>query len=81
MRMLDERANTSISNLTLLLEKPEAIQLIGYLEELVSAEGVLSDHYHLNDADYSKEITLALYTEDKIDNFSDRYKLLITKDE
>jgi len=31
MRILDEKTNKSISNLTVLLEKTEAIQLIGYL--------------------------------------------------
>ena len=81
MRILDEIANKSISNLTLLLEKAEAIQLIGYLEELVSVEGIQSDHYHLNNTDYSNEITIALYDDSNLDNFSDRYKLLITKDE
>jgi len=81
MRIFDEMANKSVSNLTLLLEKAEAIQLIGYLEELVSVEGIQSDHYHLNNADYSKEITIALYENGNLDNFSERYRLLISKDE
>ena len=80
MRMLDEMSNRSISSLTLLLEKAEAIQLIGYLEDLVSVESIKSGHYHLNNDDYSKEITVALYDVSSLENFSDRYKLLITKD-
>ena len=80
MRILDEITNRSISNVTLLLEKVEAIQLIGYLEELVSSE-VQNEHYHLNNADFSKEITLALYNDTNFDCFSERYILLITKDE
>jgi hypothetical protein len=77
--MLDETSNQSIGNLTLLLEKAEAIQLIGYLEDLVSEESP-NEHFHLNDAEYTKEITIALYEDKRLDGFSDRYKLLITED-
>jgi len=79
MRILDELTNKSVNNLTLLLEKSEAIQLIGYLEALVS-EGAQNEHYHLNDAGYSKEITITLYDVSNLGNFSDRYKSLITND-
>jgi hypothetical protein len=80
MRILDVMSNKSIKEVTLLLEKDEAFQLIGYLKALV-LEGAENDHYHLNSSDYSKEITIALYDEADINGFSDRYKLLITKDE
>jgi hypothetical protein len=77
--MLDETSNQSVKNLTLLLEKTEAIQLIGYLEDLVSGESP-NEHFHLNDTSYTKEITLALYEDERLDGFSDRYKLLIAED-
>ena len=80
MRMLDEATNKSISNLTLLLEKEEAVQLLGYLEELLSEEGKHA-HYHLNTVDYSKELTIALYDKGELDSFSDRYQMLIMHDE
>ena len=80
MRILDQNTNKSIKNITVLLEKAEAIQLMGYLEELVVDEKQ-NAHYHLNNADYSKEITIALYDNDNLSNFSDRYKLLIANDE
>lgn len=80
MRILDETTNKSVETLTLLLEKAEAIQLIGYLEQLIDiAPG--THHYHLNNDDYSKEITISLYDNSNLNCFSDRYKLLITKDE
>jgi len=65
---------------TLLLKKGEAIELLGCLEALIS-KGAGDEHHHLNNADYSKEITIALYDDSNLDCFSDRYKLLITKDE
>lgn len=80
MRILDETSNKSVSNLTLLLKKTEAIQLIGYLEALTSKD-VLDEHFHLNNDDYSKEITVALYDDSNLNFFSDRYKLLVEKDE
>ena len=80
MRILDETSGKSINNLVLLFKKTEAIQLIGYLEALVSDE-TNNEHYHLNNDDYSKEITIALYDTNTINNFSDRYKRLIIKDE
>ena len=80
MRILDEMTNKSTNNLTVLLEKNEAIQLIGYLEELVTNDSI-AEHYHLNNADYSKEITIALYDVNRLDGFSERYKTLIIDDE
>ncbi|MDR1135195.1 MAG: hypothetical protein LBL49_03305 [Clostridiales Family XIII bacterium] len=80
MRMLDETTNKSINNLTLLLEKAEALQLIGYLEELVTSE-IQGEHYHMNNTDYSKEITIALFDSRNLDSFSDRYRILIMNDE
>ncbi|MCL2425180.1 MAG: hypothetical protein FWD05_02470 [Oscillospiraceae bacterium] len=79
MKMLDMKTNNSVNDLTLLLKKEEAVQLLGYLEELLSEEGE-GDHHHLNNYDYSKELTIALYDESNADNFSERYKLLISED-
>ena len=79
MRILDEKTNNSISNLTILLEKDEAVQLIGYLEDLI-LEKTPNEHCHLNNADYSKEITIALYEKYNVEGFSDRYKSLIMND-
>ena len=80
MKIFDEKNNKTLKSLTLLLSKSEAIQFIGYLEELVS-EGAEKEHFHLNNEDYSKEITLALYDVNDINHFSDRYKKLILEDE
>jgi len=43
-------------------------------------EDDLDGHYNLSNEDYSKEITLALYNENSISNFSDRCKKLIEED-
>ena len=56
-----------LDNINLYLKKNEVIELIGALENLLSepnsidcGEFVINpgDHYHVNDADYSHEITV-----------------------
>ena len=81
MIILDEATNKNLTNITILLTRNEASQMIGCLEDLLSEAGQ-NTHYHLNNDSYSKEITIASY--DKIgclDNFSEKYKKLISADE
>jgi len=78
MRILDVTSDKSIDNVALLLTKTEATQLMSYLESLTKED--LDWHYHLNNEDYSKEITIALYDESNLTIFSDRCKSLIIDD-
>jgi len=65
----------------MLFSKSEATQLIGYLEDLLSGTGQYA-HYHLNNSNYSKEITIALYDKNGcLDNFAKKYKELILSEE
>ena len=81
MRILDETADKSLSFITILLEKKELAQFIGYLKQL-SLDTDQKNHYHFNNDDFSKEITIALYTKDGcLEHFADRYKKLIVTDE
>ena len=80
MKILDEETNKSLSNITILLQRNELNQLIGYLEEL-SLSVTKNEHYHLNNDDYTKEITIALYDQQgEIDHFSEKYRKLILSD-
>ena len=77
MIILDENTNNSLTDITILFSKNEANQLIGYLEELLSDTGK-NVHYHLNNDNYSKEITIALYEKNGcLDGFAEKYKKLI----
>ena len=81
MKIFDEITNLSLSNVTILLKESEAIQLVGYLEELLSNDSA-DAHYHLDNDDYSKEITIALYNPDgNIEHFAEKYKKAILSDE
>jgi len=80
MKIIDENTNQSLSNVTVLLEKNEIAQLIGYLEDLVSCDAH-NGHFHLSDDNYSKEITIALYARNgNLDHFADKYRKLILSD-
>ncbi|MBE7045425.1 MAG: hypothetical protein E7397_07825 [Ruminococcaceae bacterium] len=80
MRILDEDRDTTVDNVLILFTKEEAIQLISSLEDLIADE-TKGNHHHINNNDYSKELTIALYNEKNIDDwFSERCKRLIQYD-
>ncbi|MBE7031644.1 MAG: hypothetical protein E7401_01620 [Ruminococcaceae bacterium] len=80
MRILDEDRDKALKNILLLFTKQEAEQLISDLEDLVN-DDTRGNHFHINNEDYSKEITVALYDENNIDDFfSERCKELIKYD-
>ena len=60
MIILNEDTYASLANITVLLKRSEASQMISYLEELL-LNNKQNKHFHLNNENYSKEITLALY--------------------
>ena len=81
MKIFNEDTNQTLSNITILLKENEIIQLMGYLEELLS-NATKDAHYHLNNDDFSKEITIALYDRDgKLDHFAEKYRKAILLDE
>jgi hypothetical protein len=79
MRILNEDTDKSVENLLILLTPEEAMQLQGYLEQLLSGD-IGQDHVHLNDSDFKREITIAIYNSDSYHFFADRVKQLILED-
>ncbi|MCL1999439.1 MAG: hypothetical protein FWG65_11810 [Turicibacter sp.] len=76
MIIFDEVADRQLNEITLLLRETEISQMIGYLEDLL--EGKSSDvHFHLNNANYSKEITLSLYDDGGSNSFAPKYQQAI----
>jgi hypothetical protein len=49
------------------------------LEQLIS-KGQDQDHAHLNDADFHREITVAIYNSENCCSFGDRVRQLIAED-
>jgi len=82
MKIFDEIQNKSLSTITILLTKKEAAQLHSYLEQLIrETEPNEHVHFHLENEDFSKEITIALYDKNgNLESFSERYRKLILTD-
>lgn len=75
MRILDQTHDTVSDNTLLLLTITEASELKDALEDILQSEE-LGIHSHINDLDYSHELTVALYSEDTDKIFSQRIKSL-----
>ncbi len=79
MRILNDESGGKLDMVTLFFTKEELKQLIGYAKQLI--ENPSADHHHLSSEDYKKEITLCIYNEENVKNFSPRVQKLIIKDE
>jgi hypothetical protein len=79
MRILDQIDDKSLKDVLLLLTPDEAKELRDELERLILNKKV-NDHGHINDINYSKEITISLYQDNLIGGFNKRIQKLITDD-
>ncbi|MCL1999438.1 MAG: hypothetical protein FWG65_11805 [Turicibacter sp.] len=78
MIIYDEDNRRQLYNLTLLLNENEIHRMMEYLDELLLD---LADdgHFHLNSADFSKEITLAVYDDESPSEFALEYRRAIAE--
>ncbi len=76
MRLLDEDRNQAVMGLTLLLTPAEARELASKLSGLLEADWD-GNHFHVNDASYERELTVAIYTKENLTSFDDRSRELI----
>ena len=79
MRILDQDQDKAISRITLLLRPSEASELRDALESLLKSDRPVH-HEHVPDADFEKEVTIALYSEEAMDSFDERTRRLIADD-
>lgn len=78
MFILDEDSDKSVNCITVLLNKNEVQQLLGYAKRLLENPSA-SEHYHLSNEDYQKEITLCMYDREEIDRLHPRMKKLVVE--
>jgi hypothetical protein len=67
MRIIDEKSKKTITSITIMLTPVEASELIGKIGKIDVNSG---DHIHVNDREYKREITIAIYTNDNQQYFS-----------
>ncbi len=80
MRILDNDRNLKVNDITFLLTYGEACELRDSINELIFHHKE-NMHTHINNDDYTKEITIAIYDEEKVEMFNERYRKLILMDE
>lgn len=78
MRILDDESDKKLDNVSIFLTKEEAMQLRGYLNQLL--DNPTLQHSHLSSSDYQKEITVCLYDEKNLRNFNQRSIKLIKEE-
>jgi len=78
MRILDIKNKNVLNQISIFLTKEEAVQFIGYLEDLINNPS--HQHNHLMDEEGNKEITMWLYERNDLSNFPKKIQLLIEND-
>ena len=78
MRLLDSDSDKSLDRVVIYLTKLEAKELIDSLESLLDSP--LGNHNHISSNDYKKEVTVCIYDEKFLEDFSERSKKLILED-
>lgn len=79
MRILDETSDRAIKRVTIFLTVDEAKSLANQLGKLLAKPS--THHIHIEDEAFETEVTLAVYTRSSIDQFDERSRQLIERDE
>lgn len=79
MRILDNDFDKALKNITLYVTLSEAKELCDDLQSLIN-DFSSTNHVHVNDVEYTHEITVAVYDENDFDGFNQRSKQLIQED-
>lgn len=80
MRILDNRNDMSMKNISVFFTKTEALEMLDIIEELLKNLNTDGYHLHLNDEDFSHEITFSIYSEKNIKSFNKRTQRLLEED-
>jgi hypothetical protein len=75
MRILNNQTGQALEDICLYLTPAEAKEMMGALENLLINRS--ENHAHLSDNSYQREVTLAIYTDDNLDEFDERSRKLI----
>jgi len=79
MRILNADNDSAIKDIILYLRTEEAKQLYHSIGILLQRND-LAEHIHINDADYTHEITVLLYDENQVKSLDERSKKIISED-
>ena len=77
MRILDQKNDIPLKRVLILLTPEEAKELSDTLKQLLVQP---DQHFHVPDADFEREITLAIYTPSNLQSLRERIQLLVEQD-
>jgi hypothetical protein len=79
MRILDVDRDIAVNKAILYLTDEEALQLTGYLEQLLKDSE--SQHFHLDDENFERELIVTIYRPHQLMSYDDRSRRLIESGE
>lgn len=74
MRIIDKENKKTLNSILIMLTPNEAAELIDYLQGI---DPKIGDHLHIDDIDYKREITIAIYTDENQHFFSEEIRKII----
>lgn len=80
MRILDVDKDVALKDICLYLTLDEANELLDSLNDFINHSNKIGQHAHICDNEYTHELTISLYDEEKLASFNDRSVLLIKRD-
>jgi len=75
MRILDNETGLALDSVTLYFTLPEAEEVMQTIAQLLATPA--EHHAHINDHEYKREITIAIYTQTNLTEFDERSRRLI----
>jgi hypothetical protein len=78
MRIIDQNRDEPLDGITIMLTPSEAAELASKIKNLDIATG---DHAHVFDADYKREIIVAVYTTENLHLFHDKVRRAILEND
>jgi hypothetical protein len=75
MRILDNETGSALDAVTIYFTRQEAEEAIQSLARLMATSA--EHHVHLNDAEYQREVTISIYSQDNLHEFDERSRRLI----
>jgi len=74
MRIINDKDMTTLSRILIMLTPSEASELASKINNI---DPNIGDHIHVDDQEYAREITIAIYTDQNMHNFTKEVRELI----
>jgi hypothetical protein len=74
MRIIDKKNNKALTSVLILLTPKEATEL---WNKVKSIDPKVGDHVHINDLEFTREVTIAIYTDQNQHLFTEEIRNII----